>query len=147
MHSFAFGSLCIRTPLKINFCESHFKGTKFRQTVLSLCPTAMAYENFSWKEDCKATSNRSGGVILSRLLLRYTSLLKAFAHPAANPQTRCALKSRKQWNIGSEGARISMSSDSVPSPKLGVSLTGPEKVLALARTTSRAQGGQLDNKS
>ncbi len=127
--------------------SSHFKGTNFRQTVLTLRPTAVAYENFSWKADCKAISNRSGGVILSRLLMGYTSPLTAFAHPEANPQARGALRNRKQWNIGNEGARISMPSDSVPSPKLGFSLNGPEKVLALARTTSRAQGAHLDNKS
>ncbi len=96
----------------------------------------MVYENFSWKADCIASSNRADAVLLA------TPLRKAYAHlldPAADPtcplckeepQTlehwlqRCPnLDVLRQHTFGS------------PSLPLGVLTTDPEKVLALARAT------------
>ncbi len=82
------------------------------------------YENFSWKADCIATSNRADDALLACLRAGHTPLLKAYAHlldPAADPT--CPLCKEE----------CQCTPCNAPSPPLEVLTTDPENVLTLAR--------------
>ncbi len=69
--------------------------------------TVEMYGGFSWSKDCMATSNRADAVLLARLRVGHTQLLKTYAN-FLEPCVPFAKRSRRRSNTGYRGAPGSM---------------------------------------
>ncbi len=113
---------------------------------------AMVYENFCWKADCIATSNRADAVPLARLRAGHTPLLKAYAHlldPAADPT--CPLCKKEPQTLEHWLQRcpnldvLRQHTLKSPSPNSESSRSTPRRCWRSLGPLSRALGARLNN--
>ncbi len=108
--------------------------------------TVMAYEHFSWKADCIATSNRADAVLLARRFSRHTPTYQIWQPTVRD---RCAMRSRKHYNIGCSHALILMSSGNTPlvvlRPHSESSRLTPSRCWCSLGPPPRTLGARLNN--